>query len=414
MKINVEKFSLDNGLTILVHEDHSLPLVGYYTFFKVGSRNERQGITGISHLFEHMMFNGSKKFGPGQFDRILESNGGYSNAYTTRDLTVYYEVFPPDAFEKIVEMDADRMENLALNIANLNSEREVVKEERRMRTDNSVLGIIEEQLYAGSYIAHPYRWPVIGWMPDLNNISLKDCQDYYSRYYAPGNAVIVVVGDIYAKDALSIIKKCYGNITPGEMSGFFVTDEPGQKGERRIKYYKEVNSSNLCIGYKAPSVLNDDIYSLDLLQVILTYGESSVLYKDLILKKEIATSIFTEFAWRIDPSLFVFYVRMKPDIKAEKGEEAIFRELEKIKKRSVTKKDMEKSKRIMESEYIKTFKTMSEKANKIGFYEIIFEDYNKLFDTINKYRGCTQEQIERVANQYFNEKKRTVVTVFEE
>ncbi|RKY87000.1 insulinase family protein, partial [candidate division KSB1 bacterium] len=338
MKLKVNKYRLDNGLKILINEDHSLPLVGYYTFFKVGSRNERPGITGISHLFEHMMFNGSKKFGPKEFDRILESNGGFSNAYTTRDITVYYENFSPSAFRKVVEMEADRMENLALNETNLSFEREVVKEERRLRTDNSIMGIMEEQLYAASFYAHPYRWPVIGWMSDLDNITLKDCQDYYRKYYSPDNAVLVIIGDVNPLSSFEVIKDFYGNIPPGKIDNSVVTEEPEQKGERRIKYFKEANSISFCIGYHTVSVFDEDVFPLDLLQIILTYGGSSRLYRNLVLKKRVATSIFSEFAWRIDPSLFVFYVRMKPGIKAEKGEEIIYNEIEKIKKKGITKK----------------------------------------------------------------------------
>jgi len=414
MRINVEKFQLENGLKVLIHEDNSLPLTGYYTFFKVGSRNERPGITGISHLFEHMMFNGSVKFGPGEFDRILESNGGYSNAYTTRDITVYYENIPSRAFEKIVEMDADRMENLNLNEKNLASEREVVKEERRMRTDNSIVGILEEEIYASSYTAHPYRWPVIGWMSDLNAISLQDCYDYYKRFYAPNNAVIIVVGDITAEESMEKIRKYYGHISPGIIKENPLTQEPEQRGEKRIKYFKETDSVSFCIGYKAPSVYQKEIYPLDLIQIMLTHGESSLLHKNLILKKEMATSIFCDFGWKIDPSLFILYIRLKPETDAEKAEEIIYNEIEKIKKGKINKKDFEKAKKIMEAEFIRMFKTFSEKANKLGFYEIILGDHSKLYDSLIQYRTCTRDQIIEAANNYLHEKNRTVVSIYSE
>ena len=236
----VQSHILSNGLKVLTFENHSLPVVSMYTLYKVGSRNERPGITGISHLLEHMMFNGSKKFGPKEFDRILESGGGHSNAYTSRDLTVYYEDFASNLLETVIELDSDRMGWLNLSEELLSSESDVVKEERRMRTDNSVQGRLEEELYSASFQCHPYRWPIIGWMSDIENISVKDCKEYYKRYYAPNNAILVLAGDFQSNDALKMIEKHYGIIPAGSSPVSPNTIEPPQNGEKRIKFNKKV------------------------------------------------------------------------------------------------------------------------------------------------------------------------------
>jgi predicted Zn-dependent peptidase len=212
---SVIEAKLPNGLNVRLLPNDSVPTCSYYTFFRVGARNERPGITGISHLFEHMMFNGAKKYGPGRFDRTLESNGGSSNAYTSNDLTVYYEDFMAEALERVIDLESDRMRSLALTPKMLESERQVVIEERRLRVDNEIAGMMDEELSTLIWKAHPYRWPVIGWMKDIEAITREDCLAYFRTYYAPTNATVYVAGDFDPKEALKLLKKYYGSIKPG-------------------------------------------------------------------------------------------------------------------------------------------------------------------------------------------------------
>src|SRR5437588_1603189 len=212
----VEERRLGNGLQIRLLPDRSLPVCTLYSFFRVGSRNERPGITGISHLFEHMMFNGSKKYGPKEFDRKLESAGGTSNAYTSNDLTAYYEDFASDALPLVLDLEADRMASLTIDDASLAREREVVKEERRFRTDNDIDGMMDEALGALAFLAHPYRWPVVGWMTDIEAITRQDCERYFRTYYAPNNCTLVLVGDFDGAAALALIEKIYSPIRSGD------------------------------------------------------------------------------------------------------------------------------------------------------------------------------------------------------
>ena len=212
----VEEHALPNGLQIRLLRDSSLPVATLYSFFRVGSRNERPGITGISHLFEHMMFNGSRKYGPKEFDRRLEAAGGSSNAYTSNDLTAYYEDFASDALPLVLDLEADRMASLTIDDASLSREREVVKEERRFRTDNDIDGMMNEAMGALAFLAHPYRWPVIGWMTDIESITRQDCERYFRTYYAPNNCTLVLVGDFEPQQALEQIAKLYAPIPSGE------------------------------------------------------------------------------------------------------------------------------------------------------------------------------------------------------
>src|SRR5207253_5899304 len=234
----VQEHTLGNGLQVRLLPDGGLPIATSYSFFRVGSRNERPGITGISHLFEAMMFNGSRKYGPKEFDRRLESAGGSSNAYTSNDLTAYYEDFASDALPLVLDLEADRMASLTIDDVSLARERDVVKEERRFRTDNDIDGMMDEALGALAFLAHPYRWPVIGWMTDIEAITRQDCERYFRTYYAPNNCTLVLVGDFDGPAALKAIERLYSPIPSGEALPPVASGEPAQKGERRavIRY----------------------------------------------------------------------------------------------------------------------------------------------------------------------------------
>src|SRR5689334_17794383 len=208
----VERYTLDNGLTVILHEDHTVPVVCFWQWYKVGSRNEHQGITGLSHFFEHMMFNGSKNVPPKEYDRQLESRGAYSNAFTSHDMTAYYEEGGKESLEKMLELDSDRMRELSLIPDLLKSEVEVVREERRFRTDNSVPGMLDEALYSTAFVASPYSWPVVGWMKDLERITRDEMVDYFRTYYAPNNCVLLLVGDFEPAEAKSKIAHYFGSI----------------------------------------------------------------------------------------------------------------------------------------------------------------------------------------------------------
>ncbi|MFC1732352.1 M16 family metallopeptidase [candidate division KSB1 bacterium] len=405
----VNRHVLKNGLSIITQENHELPVTSMYTFYRVGSRNERPGLTGISHLFEHMMFNGSRNYPPKAFDRILESGGGSSNAYTSRDLTVYYEDFASSLLETVVELESDRMGWLDLSEESLAAERSVVGEERRLRTDNSIFGRLEEELFAASYQCHPYRWPIIGWMPDIETISLQDCKDYFETYYAPNNALIVAAGDFTTRSFLKMVERHYSKIPSRTAPSRPVTTEPRQQGEKRIRYRKQSELHNFVIGYHVPGLNDNDIYILDILQIILTDGESSLLYKKLVREAGLMLYLYSDFTWYIDPGLFQFFVQMKPGYNVQDGEQAYEEEMQRIIERGVSKKDIEKAQNILEADFVHSLQTNNGRAHRLGLTEILLGDYSNLFLPLEKYKKVTVDDVSRILSTYFVKDNKTIV-----
>ncbi len=407
----VERHRLRNGLVVLTHEDHSVPAVTFWQWFKVGSRNEAPGITGISHYFEHMMFNGSKNVPPKEYDRILESNGGYSNAFTDRDMTAYYEDIASDRLDVVFELDSDRMASLSLLPEQLKSEIEVVREERRLRTDNDIAGMLDEQLYAAAFLASPYRWPVVGWMSDLERITRDECVAYFRTYYAPYNCILVLTGDFDTKTALAKIERSFGGLPAQPPPPAPFTAEPEQRGERRAEVHYPAEHVSFQLGYKAPGVASDDVAVLDVLSSILSDGESSRLHQDLVYRRQIALSASTFFRTRLDPTLFEFYVEMKPGRSAAEGESAVYALLDTLAKTGPTARELEKAKNLLEAAFVRSLKTNNGVGEQLGFYEHVFGDYAAMFRTIERYRAVTAEDCRRVAARVFDPLRRTVVVL---
>ena len=407
----VERHTLKNGMVVLTHEDHAVPAVTFWQWFKVGSRNEAPGITGISHYFEHMMFNGSQNVPPKEYDRILESNGGYSNAFTDRDMTAYYEDIASDRLDVVFRLDSDRMASLSLLPEQLKSEIEVVKEERRLRTDNDIAGMLDEQLYAGAFVASPYRWPVVGWMGDLERITRDECVAYFRTYYAPNNCILVLTGDFDTKAALGQMETSFGAIPAQTPPAKPVNSEPEQRGERRAEVHYPAENVSFQVGYKAPGVSSEDVAVLDVLSSILSDGESSRLHQDLVYRRQIALSANTFFRTRLDPTLFEFYVEMKPGKSAAEGLAALDAVLDTLAKQGPSARELEKSKNLLEAAFVKSLKTNNGVGEQLGFYEHVFGDFNAMFKTIDRYRAVTAEDCRRVAQKTLVPQRRTVVVL---
>jgi len=413
-EMDVSRHKLDNGMTILMLEDHTLPVASFYIYYMVGSRNEQAGLTGISHFFEHMMFNGAKKYGPKEFDQVLESNGGYSNAYTSNDRTVYYEDFPSAKIEVIMDLESDRMAYLAFDADIIESERGVEKEERGFAVDNWLPGKMDEALFATAFVAHPYHWPVIGWMSDIENYRREDCLDYFQTYYAPNNATVIIVGDIDTKRTVKMMEDYFGEIEPGPDPTTVMSREPEQEGERRVQIVKPAQNEQFMAGYHVPSLESPDIFPLDVAQIILTGGESSRLYKKLIYEEQIALSANADFSWKLDPAVYYFHVEMKPGVEASAGEAFLYGVLDDMKQTPVTETELQKAKNILEAGFVRSLKTNNGRADQIGYYETAFGGYDAMFTVLEKYKSVTAEDVMRVMNAYFTEKNRTVVTLIPE
>jgi zinc protease len=403
--------TLKNGLKVLVQTDHSIPNVALYIFYRIGSRNERPGTTGISHFFEHMMFNGAKKYGPGELDKVMEANGGSNNAYTTRDVTVYQDWFPKSAMELIFDIEGDRIRDLSLDPQKVKSEREVVASERRLSVDNENNGVLDEQLWATSYIAHPYQWPVVGWMSDIEHWTSDDLKHHFEMGYAPNNATMVVVGDVSPEEVFRLCEKYIEPIPSHAPPPPVTTVEPEQLGERRVIVHKESQLPLLMLGYHIPKTSDPDFYALNILRVILFRGESSRMYQRLVDQDQIALDVTSVVEPAFDPTMIEVIAQPKQGVDPQTCEKAIYTELEKAKSTGVSDTELQKGKNIRLVEFYKQMQTISQRANTIGTYEVFFGDYQKLFDVAKNYSAVTKEDVQRVAKLYFGANNRTVATL---
>ncbi len=405
---------IPNGLRIRVLREPSTPTVSYYTFFHVGSRNERLGLTGISHLFEHMMFNGAARYGPKEFDRVLEARGGHSNAFTSNDVTAYYEDFAAEALDTVLDLESDRMRSLQLTDESLEQEREVVKEERRLRTDNSVFGLMEEQLESLVFLAHPYRWPVIGWMDDIRRITRDDCQAFFRTYYAPSNAAIYCVGDVDAESTMDRIERFYGDIPRGPPPAPVAEGEPVQRGERRARIGYPAQAPALLVGWRGPAARSPDAPVLDILQVCLGVGESSRLRKRLVLQEELAVSITISWGWRIDPGVFFIFAELAPGASIERAERALEEEIARVAERSVSASEVARARALLRSSVLHELGTHHGVAHALGQAEALLGDWREAGKGLEHYARVTPAEVRRVAAEFLSPERRCVVELVPE
>jgi len=406
--------TLKNGMKVLVQTDHSIPNVALYIFYRIGSRNERPGTTGISHFFEHMMFNGAKKYGPGDLDKVMEANGGANNAYTTRDVTVYQDWFPRSALPLIYDIESDRIRDLSFDPQKVKSEREVVASERRLSVDNENSGVLDEQLWATSYIAHPYQWPVIGWMSDIEHWTMEDLRHHFEMGYSPNNATMVVVGDVSADEIFKLCDTYIEPIPTHAPPPPVTTAEPSQAGERRLVVRKQAELPLLMLGYHVGQSNSPDFYALNILRTILFQGESSRMYQRLVDKDQIALDVSSALEPAFDPTMVEVVAQPKQGVDPQACEKAIYEELERAASTFTTDVELEKAKNIRLVEFYRQVRTINGRANTIGTYEVFFGDYNKLFEAAKNYSAVTKEDVQRVAKSYFGANNRTVATLLPE
>jgi zinc protease len=408
---DVKTFTLDNGMKFLVVEDFSIPNANMYFFYKVGSRNEHQGITGLSHFFEHMMFNGAKKYGPKEFDRTMEFNGGANNAYTTENVTVYTDWFPAASTEIMFDLEGDRIASLSIDPKMVESERGVVLSERRTGLENSPWRPLSEALQATAFQEHPYHWPVIGYEDDMKNWTQQDLERYFKTYYAPNNCVVVVSGALKLEKVKELAKKYFEPIPAQPAPPKVHIVEPVQTGERRITVKKEVETPYMMIGYHTPESKNEDYYALNILSSVLSSGNSSRLYASLVDQKELATQVATDFGDTFDPNLFNVYAVANENVKETDLEQAIYAEIEKIKKEGISESELQKIKNQKLMEFYNQVETINGKSNNIGTYEVFFGDYRKMFDAPANYNKVTAADVQKVAQKYLTKSNRTVAVL---
>ena len=407
--LDVFETTLDNGLKVLLLEEHKAPVVTFHIWYRVGSRNEQIGRTGLAHLVEHMMFKGTEKIGGQEFSRRVRRNGGRDNAFTSQDYTGYFVTIAADRIQLPLELEPDRMVNLRLDPAEVKRERSVVMEERRLRTEDDPSSALWEEVNAAAFKAYPYGHPVIGWMEDLRQLTRTDVQNFYKTYYVPNNAVVVVVGDFDRAQLLPRIQEAFGSIPRRPEPPPVRSDEPPQKGERRVMLRRQdARLPSLVAGYHAPNMKDPDSYALDMLEVILAGGKSARLYRHLVYEKQLALGAGAYYA-RVSaaPDLFTLYATPLPGKSVEELEQALFDEIERIKTELVSARELQKAKNQIEASFIFSQDSIFSLARQLASYEIVAGwRYWEVY--LPGIRAVTREDVQRVAQKYLTSEKRTV------
>ena len=400
--------TLGNGLKVVVWPDRDIPNVAMYTWYRVGSRNERPGITGISHFFEHMMFNGTKTRPPGEFDRVMEANGGRNNAYTNSDVTVYQNWFPSTATSLIFDLESDRMRNLDFDAKKVESERGVVYSERRSGIDNDNFGTLVEQMQATAFVAHPYQIPTIGWPSDIEGWKIDDLRAYYQQYYAPNNAVMFVVGDVDPAAVFQLAERYVGGI-PAQPAPLPVTTvEPPQLGERRITIEREAQTPLLAMAWHAAAAPDRETRVMEVLLSILGDGESSRLYRRLVDQEQAAVDVGTALDQGFDPGLAWVYAVVPPGGDVAKTEQLVDEEIARLTRDGPTAAELAKARNQALAGFWRGLETISGKAQALGTYEVFHGDYRKLFDAPAAYEGITADDVRKTAAAMLRPGNRTV------
>jgi zinc protease len=409
-KIDFIEFTLENGLRVILHEDNSTPIVAVDVAYRVGSKNEDSEKTGFAHLFEHLMFDGSSNVKRGEFDRYITRAGGWDNAYTTWDITNYYEVLPANQLELALWLEADRMAGLNISDESVRTQREVVKEERRWRADNRPYGTAEEKIFAHAYKNHPYRWPTIGYMEHLDRATLDDVKAFCKRFYVPSNATVVVAGDIDSREAEKLVKKHFSQVPGGRNSIQQVRPiEKAQRGEEREIVPDNVQLPALFVAYRIPEEGHSDFYPLVLLGNVLSAGDSSRLYQSLVYEKEIAEDVEAYTIPMQDPGLFIITATAMDGCSADILEEEIEKEIDALKRHCVGVKELEKVKNQVEASMTFGKQRVDQKADLLAHYATLRGDPHQVNREIECYFAVTPDDITRVVNQFLTRSNRTVL-----
>lgn len=410
----VHRWRLHNGLTVLVLVDTSAPVASYHTWFKVGSRHEKPGKTGLAHLFEHLMFNETENLKAGTFDRKLEESGAETNAATWVDWTYYYESLPADRVKLAVTLEAERMARLVLREPQVASEKEVVANERRYRVDDDVEGAANELLYKTAFVEHPYGWPTIGWMADIQGFTPDDCASFYRTYYAPNNATVVVAGDVRERALLEHILAAYGGIPAQAIPPEDITPESPQLEPRELTLRKPTASEKLMMAFKGPALGDADHATLTVLSEVLFGGRASRLYRALIVQGELATELRGWVSTFRDPGLFECFATARPGHTTQELQTVIEGAFAQVRADVVSEEELARAKARLELSLLQQLETIPGKAEQIGFYETVLGDPARAFDRVEAYRRTTTADLRRVARRYLVDRARTTVRVLPE
>ena len=404
--------TLPNGLRVILSEDHSTPIVHVSVWYHVGSKNERPGRTGFAHLFEHMMFKGSKNVEPEAHTSIVAGVGGRSNAYTTEDETVFWQTLPAHYLPLVLWMEADRMATLRVDDEAFKREREVVKEERRMRIENQPYGRLNEIIYEHAFTAHPYGHPTIGSMSDLEAASIQDVRDFHATYYVPENAVLTIVGDFDMPQALQLVTQYFGRVPKAARPApRDIPKEPAQTKERRFTVEEAWPLPAVVVAYHVTYDGHPDSYPLHITAKILSDGQSSRITRELVYNKRLALTALGSGNITEDPNLFYAVAIVQPGHTPREAEQALIAEFDKLKQDGVTSNELQRAKNQFARDYILMRETNQDKALQLAHAAVIHNDVTTADGEFDIFTGVTQADVQRVTRTYFTENNRTVLYI---
>lgn len=409
----VSEYQLDNGLKLLVKPDHRAPVVVSQVWYKVGSSYEHNGITGISHILEHMMFKGTENLGPNEFSRIIAENGGSENAFTGRDYTAYFQTLEKSRLEVSFRLEAERMRKLVIDEAELLKEREVVAEERRMRTDDNPRALLREALNATAFMNSPYHHPVIGWMNDINHYAAEDLRDWYQMWYAPNNATVVVVGDVDPDEVYKLAQQYFGPLAPETLATLKPQIEVEQRGLRTVQLKAPAELPYLMMGWKVPVVATAEEewvpYALDVLAGVLDGGASSRFSRELVREQQVVAGVsaYNNAFSRLD-DIFTIAGTPAQGKTVEDVKQAVLDQLEKVKSTPVTEAELQRVKTQVIAGSVYELDSVFYQAMQLGMLETIGLDWRLVDSYPEKIAAITAEQVQQVAEKYFVEDSLTI------
>lgn len=409
-KIEFTEFDLQNGLHVILHEDHSTPIVAVSVLYHVGSKNEDSTRTGFAHFFEHLLFEGSDNIKRGEFDKYVTQAGGVNNANTTQDRTYFYEELPSNQLALGLWLESERMLHAKIELVGVETQRQVVKEEKRMRYDNQPYGNIFMELYKRAYHKHPYRWLPIGSMDDLNAATLDEFIAFYKTFYVPNNATLSIAGDIDPANARKLIEEYFADIPRGTKPiPRPDPTEPPQKSEVIDTIYDHIQLPAVVEAYHIPGEGKPDTYALDMLSTLLSGGESSRMYKSLVDEQKKAFQVGAFPSTLEDNGLYIVYGIVNVGLDIGDLENAMDYQIDSVKNNLVSEREFEKVQNQIESQFVQQNSTMAGIAESLAAYHVFYGDANLINTEIQRYRSVTREDLMRVANKYLVDKNRVVL-----
>lgn len=412
LNFNLEKYTLKNGLVVILHQDKTVPLVSVHQWYRVGSKDENVGRTGLAHFFEHLMFKGTERLSGKQYEKMIHMGGADNNAFTSQDYTGYYTNIPPERLRWVLGVESDRMVNLMFDQKEIQSEREVVKEERRMRTENSIEGSLDEKLHRLLYQVGAYRWPVIGSMEDLNAASIEDLKAFYKTYYSPNNSVLVLAGNFDVDQAKKWIQELYGSIPSQkvERPEFLNEIENLAKMDWAVeRLKKDVQAETMLLGFRGPEIASQDTYALDLLSIILGGGNSSRLHQLFVRQKKKAIEVNVDYDSGFHGGLFYMLLQLAPGVTSDSVIPELKEQIEKVKKEKVSDVELKKAKNLLLKAQVNMLRKVSGRARMMAYYEVMLNDPELLTKNQEKYAAVTSEQIMEVARKYLTTSRGALV-----